>query len=317
VDSGSNVVRGNIACRCPWCGNNDPSEHMSINLEGRGFRCWRQPLHSGKNPAKLVQALLGCSWDQANQIAGQAKSLPNDFMNKVKQSLAKPELVNRSNNLRLPPEFKPFSGKPSCKSYILYLRRRGFNDKNILEDTKDYGIHYASQGNYKGRVIFIIEHEGKLVGWTGRTIYPNEMARYKTLSHDVEKAKENDEQPAPNPISHYLLWYDRIVNFTADTIVLCEGPFDAWRVNLLGEELGVVATCFFTSTLSKQQLNLLHGLLPRFKNRYLLLDENTFSKAARIRSDLVSLGVEVKRLPAGVKDPGEIGTVKQLQEILQ
>ena len=83
VDSGANVVRGNVACRCPWCGGNDPSEHMSINLEGKGFRCWRQPLHSGKNPAKLIQALLNCSWDQANQIAGQTKSLPNDFMSKV------------------------------------------------------------------------------------------------------------------------------------------------------------------------------------------------------------------------------------------
>ena len=129
VSSGPNTSKNQLGLRCPWCGGNDPSEHLSVNLEGKGFRCWRQPLHSGKNPAKLIQALLNCSWDQANQIAGQTKSLPNDFMSKVKSSLDKPEIVNRTNDLKLPAEFKRFSKLPSCKSYILYLRRRRFNDK--------------------------------------------------------------------------------------------------------------------------------------------------------------------------------------------
>ena len=309
VASGPNTSKNQIGIRCPFCGVNDPSEHMSINLEGKGFRCWRQPLHSGKNPTKLIQALLNCSWEQAASIAGQSKSLPNDFMNKVRSSINKQEIVERPNNLKLPKEFKLFSTLPSCKPYLSYITKRGFD----AFDAYEYGVYYASQGNYKGRVIFTIDFNKELVGWTGRTIYPSEMIRYKTLTHDLEK----EDNPAPAPISHYLLFYDRIVDVDADTIVLCEGPFDAWRLNVLGETIGVIATCFFTSTLSKQQLNLLHDLLPKFKNRYLLLDENTFSKAARIRADLIALGVEVKRLPAGVKDPGDLRTTKELQNILQ
>lgn len=314
-NSGPNVGRDSVVIHCCWCGAADESEHLVISLTGKGFKCWRDKSHSGKNPAKLIQALLNCSWEQANQIAGQGKSLPNDFMNKVKQSLIKQEPVQKINTLRLPNVFKPFSSLPSCKPYVDYLTRRKFTAADILS-TEHYKIHYCTRGNYKGRVIFTIWHDSKLVGWTGRTIYPDQMARYKSLTHDFEKAGEDGELPAPNPISHYLLFYDIVVNRTADTIVLCEGPMDAWRVNLLGKTIGVVSTCFFTSTLSKEQLNLLHGILPRFKNKYLLLDQNTFSKAARMRSELISLGVVVKQMPAGLNDPGEMTTTLQLKSAL-
>lgn len=316
VDSGPNVARGNIACSCPWCGIDDPSEHLSINLDGKGFRCWRNKQHAGKNPVKLVQALLKCSWEQAEQIVGQKKSLPDDFMNKVKSSILKSDIPKQLIYPKIPIEFKTFVDRPSCKYHIGYLRRRGFTDHNIFRDTIDYDIYYATRGLYAGRIIFTVWFEGKLCGWTGRTIYDQEQVRYSTLTNNAETAFERGETPAPFPISHYLLFYDRIANANADTIVLCEGPFDAWRVNLLGKDLGVVATCFFTSMLSDQQLNLLHEVLPRYKNKILLLDQNTFSKAARIKSDLVTLGVETKRLPISIKDPGEISDQKTLQEVL-
>jgi hypothetical protein len=316
ITRGPSVTKNHICIKCCWCGIADPSEHLSISLVGQGFRCWRQPLHSGKNPAKLIQALLGCSWEQATNLAGNAKTLPNDFLSKMKASLVKKEEVKMERVLSLPEEFKEFNKKPSCRMYAEYLRQRRFNDKNIFEDTKDYGIYYASKGLYKGRVIFTIVYDGQLVGWTGRTISANQMMRYDTLTHDAEKAYDRGEVPAPNPISHYLLFYDRIIDSNADTIILCEGPFDAWRVNLLGESLGVVSTCFFTSTLSEQQLNLLHEVLPKFKNRFLLLDENTFSKATRIKSDLITLGVQVKRLLDGIKDPGELISTRDLKNVL-
>lgn len=312
VTSGPNTSKGQIGISCPWCGVSDEGQHLSINLAGKGFRCWRQSVHAGKNPARLIQALLNCSWEQASAMAGQAKTLPNDFMNKVKSSLAKQEIVVSTNKLKLPSEFKRFSKLPSCRMYLDYINRRGF----IIGDTFKYGMYYASTGQYKGRVIFSITCNEKLVGWTGRTVYSSEYVRYKTLTSDLEKAQELGETPAPNPISHYLLFYDHVMSSGADTIVLVEGPFDALKVNVLGEHLGIAATCFFTSSLSAQQLNLLHELLPRFPNKYLLLDQNTFSKAARIRADLVALGVDVKRLSASVKDPGEIKNAKQLKEML-
>ena len=312
VTSGPNTSKGQISTKCPWCGNADESEHLSISLSGKGFRCWRQPAHAGKNPAKLIQALLNCSYEQASSLAGNAKTLPNDFMNKIKQSLDRPEQIQKPNRLVLPSEFKKFTTLPSCRLYLEYINRRGFT----IADTDAYGLYYASMGPYRGRVIFTIMYEGELVGWTGRTVFLSEMARYKTLTHDVEKAEEQGEIPAPNPISYYLLFYDHIMTSNADTIVLCEGPFDALKVNVLGKHIGAVASCFFTSSLSKEQLNLLHEILPRFKNRFLMLDENTFAKSARIRSDLAALDVDIVRMPKGVKDPGEIKSMAQLKNML-
>lgn len=316
VTSGSNAGRNQIAIKCCWCGIDDPSEHLSINLQGKGFRCWRQPLHSGKNPAKLIQALLNCSWEQANQIAGNEKTLPSDFLGKLKAAIQRKQPEAKINNLQLPPEFKQFSNLPSCQPFNLYLRRRGFSPKDI-EQTKAYGIYYASQGLYKGRVIFTVVSEGKLVGWTGRTIWPIETVRYKTLTNDPEKAADRNETPAPNPITNYLLFVDRLdsIHCGASCICLVEGPFDAWRVNILGQSIGVCATCFFTSTASKEQLNLLHEILPRFKRKILLLDKGTFAKSVRVGSDLAAFDIETRML-TDVKDPAELLTTKQLEKAI-
>lgn len=317
VTSGPSVTKNHVCVHCCWCGLADPSEHLSISLIGQGFRCWRQPMHSGKNPAKLIQALLGCSWEQAIKLAGQSKTLPTDFLSKMKASLVKKEEVERPNKLVMPPEFKTFSNQRSCLMYVEYLKNRKFNDHNIFEDAKNYGIYYASQGLYKGRIVFTVYFEGKLCGWTGRTISSQNKFRYETLTNDPEKAKERGEIPASKPISDYLLFYDQILYSLDDTIVLTEGPFDAWRVNLLGARIGVVGTCFFGSAVSKHQIQLLHELLPKFKNKYLLLDQETDSKTERIRSELSSLGVEVRRLPPETKDPGDLTSTEELKKCLQ
>ena len=310
--SGPNTSRGSIVTHCVWCGASDKSQHLSISLEGKGFRCWRNRQHAGRNPAKLIQILLSCSWEQAIQLAGQQRSLPNDFMNKVRSSLTKQEEIKSLYNLRIPKEFKEFSNLPSCIPYLEYITKRGFT----IDDANQYQLYYATQGLYKGRVIFTIHHDGKLVGWTGRTIYPSEELRYKSLTSKVDKAKENGEIPAPRPIGHFLLFSDLIAESDADTIILCEGPFDALKVNVLGKSLSAVATCFFTNTPSKQQINLLHELLPRFKNRYLMLDQGTFGKTVKTRSDLLSLNVTALHLPQEIKDPALITTVKMLSDIL-
>ena len=317
VEGGPNTSGANIAIRCPMCGNSDESEHMSVSLEGKGFRCWRQPLHSGKNPAKLIQALLHCSWNEALAIAGKGKTLPSDFMDKVRQTTKKEFIVQPRSQLTIPEEFKAFSFKPSCRPFLEYLAERGFVFKNPADITKKWSIYYATQGLYRGRILFTATNNKELVGWTGRTIYDIGGVRYKTLTNSPEKAEARGETPAPAALTDYLLFWDRIKASDADTIVLCEGPFDAWKTSILGEGISVVATCFFTSAISDAQINLLYEELPRFKNKYLLLDQGTFSKAERIRNKLSVLGVTIKHLPAEFKDPGELQTSEQLKKVLE
>ena len=41
------------------------------------------------------------------------------------------------------------------------------------------------------------------------------------------------------------------------------------------------------------------------------------TKAMHIKSDLLSLGVEIKHVPTELKDPGNLRTEKQLRDLLE
>lgn len=308
VTSGPNVSRGNFAVQCPFCGVADPSQHMVIGSSGNWWRCWRNRIHRGNSPAKLVQALLGCSLEQALRLVGSDINIPTDFLAQVQARIA-PSPTTTYPKLTLPREFKPLSDKPSARPYIEYLKDRGFTTSQIAMMHKQYKILYCTQGPYKGRIIFPIYSQGVLVTWTGRSIYPNQSLRYKTLSSIPEKAAQTGFPPAP-PITNFLLWFDRLIQ-DSGTIYLCEGPFDALKVNILGRAHGIHATCFFTSSPTRKQIDLLHQLLPHFKNKYLLLDQGTLAQAISITSDMAGLKIPIRQLPKGIKDPGEL-TQEQL-----
>lgn len=310
--SGPNVSRGNVAVKCPFCGTADPSEHMSIAIDGSGWRCFRNPgAHSGKNPIRLIRALIGCSYDEAFRIVGAPRPLPNDPAMVVKSQLVKPIQIPH-HKLSLPSEFKPFADLPSARLFINYLIKRGFTMKQIMRFTDRYNLRYCTRGSYKGRIIFPIEYRNELVGWTGRTVYPSETLRYKTLSPNLGKQNSDGYPSAIGANTNYLLWYDQLLISAANTICICEGPFDALRLRVLGRSQGIEATCLFTSTPSEQQIELLHDLLPRFKHRVILLDQGTLPIALRLANELAGLGVQIGRLPTSRKDPGELRDVAEL-----
>jgi hypothetical protein len=299
-----------VAIQCPWCGNADPSQHLAIGEPG--YRCLRNPDHRGRNPARLVQVLTNCSWQQALAITGvTSTNIPSNFLERVQQALDPPEKPIPI-PLELPDTFRPFRQLPSARPYISYLHRRGFTSPEKL--TRDYDLHYCVSGAFKGRIIFPVYFNGELVSWTGRTISSRLTIRYKSLTIDSEQAHKAGVPIAVGPISNYLLWFDDLNTSNCNTIVLCEGPFDSLKVNVLGQRYGICSTCFFTSAPSGQQVNLLHKLLPRFKRRVLLLDRGTLHVAMRITAQLRDLNVQISRLSQGTKDPGELTSHKELLE---
>jgi hypothetical protein len=305
--SGANTSRDNVTIHCPFCGSADPSHHMSVNLSGRGFKCWRAPTHRGRNPARLVSALLNCSFERAIQLTGGTITIPNNFAQTVRDAMGTPAVTTKKPKpLTMPQEFKPFSGLPSSKPYVRYLREeRGFTPRQIDRVFLRWGVRYCTMGAYRGRIIFPVRYQGELVSWTGRTIYPTQELRYKALSTDPERAAKEGYQPATGAISHFLLWYDDLMHADADTIILTEGPFDALKINVLGRKHGILATCCFTSAPTDKQVALLHRLLPRFRNRFTLFDAGTIATSMRVGSTLSSLGIEPARLPPQLKDPGD------------
>lgn len=304
VTSGHSVAKGNVAVRCPWCGSEDPSTHMGISLDGKGWGCWRRSDHRGRSPVRLVQALISCSQEQARQIVGYTSALiSDDFLAQVNQALAPASPVVLPGKLALPDEFRPFKQLPSAKPYIVYLQRRGFADPIAVAN--DFDLRYCTRGPYHGRIIFPVYHGGELMTWSGRSIYPTEPMRYKVLSTKSERSAVEGYGLARGASSHFLLFYDLLMKSPVPTLFVCEGPFDALKLMVLGRGR-VVATCLFTNSPTMEQVDLLYELAPRFTNRRLLLDHNMFYMSVKVASELSGLELLPIMLPKGVKDPGEL-----------
>jgi hypothetical protein len=252
-----------------------------------------------------VRLLIYCDDERAKEIVGGAIYVASDLLSQVQRTFT-PPVTKAPPPLKMPPEFKKLTRLPSAKPFIQYLARRGFDDKGVEFLSERFALHYCTRGAYKGRLIFPICYNKELTTWTGRSIYAAENLRYRTLSADAETADQEGMGQAIGPITQYLLSYDYLIKQKdADTIFLCEGPFDTAKVQALGTQLGVTSTCFFTSMPSVEQIELMHLLLPRFKRRYLLLDRGTMPIALKIMSKLTGLGVTILQLPNSIKDPGE------------
>jgi hypothetical protein len=285
---------------------------MSINLTG-GWRCFRRPeAHRGGKPAGLVAQLLGISYEAAAALAGQNVHIPNDVLGTVKGLLG-PKKIIAPDKLIMPDEFKPFDGQRSSSRFVDYLLGRDFTEKQIGRLTKQYGLRYATSGKMKGRIVFPVTYKGDLVSWTGRTIYSNEDLRYRTLSTDAEK----DNPPAWGPINDYLLFHDQLEknDWDCDTLILCEGPFDALKVSVLGRPYGIDATCFFTAAPTDAQIYKLFELVSLYRKRYLMLDAGTLATALRTQFDMQTLQCGVLTLPKTIKDPGLLSR-RQLLKIV-
>jgi hypothetical protein len=305
VTAGPNVGRGEVGIQCPFCGSADRSQHMSVNLEGRGWVCRRnRSEHRGRGAPGLIRALLGCSYAEARAIAGEAPlpsaggALAEIEMLMAPALEAKPARVVELCELS---EFRPFAGKPSALPFARYMSGRGFGLKFLRRASERMGLRYCTRGPFAGRVVFLVHMRGKLVNWTGRTTSPRARLRYKALSADPEVASRDGLPPALLSIEQCLLWYDDLLE-GGDLLEVVEGPMDALKLRLLGRR----ATCLFTNTPSSHQVNLLREVAPLFRRRVLLLDRGAEANALRAAQDMSSLGFSASWLPAGVDDPGEL-----------
>jgi hypothetical protein len=321
--SGPSVTKNNVAIHCPFCGGADHSQHMGVSLLGKGWRCWRNPAeHKGRHPFRLVKALLGCSTTEAMRITGTSHvPVSADLLERVKQLMEGDVIESEAEALEppvMPSTFRHLNdGLPASFPYRTYLEARGYTDEDL--PWLDWlGLRYATRGAWKGRILFPVRVYGKLVSWTGRTIWPSEELRYRTLSVDWEKAKYGGDRPALTPINHSLLWHDSLLDADADTFVAVEGPFDALRVVQVAGDDGVFATCLFGSSPTDEQVNLLYDILPRFKHRYLLLDGDMMAASLRVADQLSATGLVPRFLPEDLKDPGDVKLTRdRLWDVLE
>jgi hypothetical protein len=297
------VTAGNIAICCPLCPN-DTTFNLHISLSGRGWHCFRTDSHKSLTPQRLIQAILKCPRSYADSlVAGSEVALPGDrdFMSRL-SALFEPireEPMNTPARLHLPKSFRRIEPVGSSRMFYPYLERRGFKSDHVHDLFQRYDIRVvADGGQWHGRIIFPITMNKRLVTWTGRHIGGSPI-RYLTLSiHDPET-------PALQTIKETVLWYDQLKT-ASGTLVVCEGPFDALKVNYLGADRGVHATCLFGKSITDSQREHLEAL-DRFERKIVLLDRGMvdhLNPRGRF-AVLEGAGFELVFLPQNVKDPGE------------
>jgi len=309
VDRGPNVAQGNVNIKCPWCGD-DPSQHMGISLSTGWYGCWRNAAHRGKNLAALLAAVLGVSRAEAAQIAGLTGLQP-DRLDEAVQALSQHTRVLGTDDypaIKFPTQFRPLS--PEEGDFFSYIMRRGFTYQQALGLCDVYRLRCAKSGRWRGRVIVpVYMPESKLVSWTGRTILGHEPLRYMSLSGSEDKAKRRGD-PVGVAVNRTLWNYGELVRDAGNTkvVYICEGPFDAIKVDYFGWEHGIAATCLFTLAMSTEQFHLLTDLSEVYGYELrLLLDNSAYAQAMRLAKQLSALnfgGVYV--LPEHIKDPGEM-----------
>ena len=299
-DHGANVGADHIVIQCPFCGRNDPGMHMSISTEGKGWHCWRNNNHAGVNPNRLIMQLLNIDFTSAAAISGTSKGYQSQPPVQAKSLVGKVNDIFKATLTTTPasPIEFPKTACPlttlhrSAIPYQLYLRRRGITD---MTDLADWDIRFDNRDpRWHGRILFGVRHNTHLVAMTGRAVGTRSSPRYL----------------AEGPVDQHLIWADRFPN-KADTLILTEGPFDALKVNLLGNTRDIWSTCCMTSSFSDAQRSQLHDLTRRFRRTLVLFDRGNEANAYRLIAGFPNR-ITVAELPAYAKDPAELHSLDWL-----
>ncbi len=298
VERGPHTSHGNLQINCPFCPN-DQTHHMGISLRDGFFNCWDNENHRGRSPVRLIQALLQCSRLQAESLANSQVILPLDNFAAVIASLSQETIKteDKVEHVVFPPNIRTIVDKGMGRRFIDYLVTRDYTREEAKHLCEVYWLMYAITGPFAYRIIIPIEMEDGIVTWTGRDITGTSETRYKTLSKEESRCS----------IKEALFGYKSLIeDNTAHTLIVCEGPFDALRVDFFGYPFGIRGTCLFGLQASDTQISLLTTLSDKFKYKYICLDAGAIVLQLHLLRKLEFLGFKGLTLPQSYKDPGEL-----------
>jgi hypothetical protein len=289
VSRGPNTKRGEVSVHCPFCGDEDPSEHMGIALEREVWGCHRNGAHRGKSPYKLVQALLGCSFSQAKLVVSQYSHADPETLDQALLSLnAAPEGPEKApERLQIPPEFKAVTDTGLRIRFYNYLQKRGFDDPIAVAEA--YDLKCCLTGRWKDRLIIPIYQAGELVAWTGRALSnPHNAPRYLSTSDAIKRSIFNEDE----------------LRAGGNCLFVTEGPLDAIKVDFYAREYDARATCVFGTSITIDQISIIRQVMKNFTHTVLLLDPEAIESAFDTIEWLP--GTVMGTIPLGVEDPGAL-----------
>lgn len=204
-ESGSHhhVRHGWVGTDCPDCSPGWSHYRLGYNLRRRMFYCW----YCGpRKTAHTLVRLLNIDYDEAHQLAREELRAYDD---------RNPQLLglDRRGTLQLPPDVGTLT-----QVHRSYLKSRGLDPYEIETVWGVAGIGICSRRALSWRLFIPIKtKEGEVASWTTRAVSEARLPRYVSASASQEK--EN---------SKLLLYGENLV--PGHSIVVCEGPVDAWAI---------------------------------------------------------------------------------------
>jgi DNA primase len=200
-------------------------------------------------------------------------------------------------DLRWPAGFFRVEPGPRGNRYLQYLQDRGFQDP--IEVSRRYRLRSALEGPFSWRIVLPLYEEGRLVGWTGRAIDRRAEIRYRT-------------HPEDGTVQDRVFNYDK-ASKGGRLLVLCEGPFDALKVDVYGRALRARAVAVLGLQLTEGKIERVRRLSQSFDRVAIMLDREAYGRSSRFASQLaaaVGRRPILLRLPEDRKDPGELSKIE-------
>ncbi len=188
------VRRGWVGLECPWCGRGPDKLYLGINLANAYAVCW------SCGPHRLGDVLAEASGRPLREVLPLIEGL---------QGPRRPEAAPRPRGrLKVPPGVGPLLGP-----HRRYLKGRGFDPEAVAGPWGVRGI--GLEARLAWRLWVPIRRHGETVSWTTRAT-GDVGVRY------VAARPEEEALPARS-----LLYGG---DMAGGSVVLVEGPLDAWAV---------------------------------------------------------------------------------------
>ena len=248
---------------------------MATNEEGKNpWECW-----VCQTRGRTIRSLLYQLKTPKEQAATVLKYLPKGSEIEYK-GLSIVELPNEYQLL-----YSASSTSIVANLVKKYLYERGLTDNDFIK----YGIGYATNGEYGGRVIIPSYSESNQLNFFVARTYDGNYFKYK----NPEASKD-------------IIFFENLINWNAP-IILCEGVFDAMAIRrnaipILGKSV--------SNSLYKKIIT------SNVSDIYVALDTDARDRALQIAEQLLNQGKRVFLVNLPDKDPSEMG-FKAFTELIQ
>lgn len=298
------VQEGHKHCRpgwvqtpCPFCTGN-PGYHLGFCFDSGSkfagaFVCWRC---GGKSTVRVIQKLLGCSWDKARMVAVQYKGRAGKRIKRERTVIPK---VPRSIS-GLPDGVDEITRWPGAAKYVL---SRGYTPEYLSET---WGVRASGPGgsvfrygDYAYRLIIPISLRGRIVSYHSRDYTKKQSVPHKACPVEIETVHHKN----------IVGGFDQAMATETGAGVFVEGFFDAFR-------LGPGACPLFGI---KYRLPQIQFIAKHFRRAVVLFDGGEIQarrQSEKICTELAHRGVEVHEAILTGGDPDEVMDADEAREFM-